>query len=198
MLKILHKLKWIDWLLIGGIFLIALGIGWSIKESAVPKTEVVVKNEVKTQGPALTKVMVDVEGEVINPGIYSLDSGARISDVLVAAGGLALKADRDWVDKNLNKAELLMDGQKIFIPNQSENKEFLISNVKKVAGNQIISLNSAGVEELDKLSGVGPAIAQRIIDYRVKNGGFKNVEEIKLVPGVGDKMYEKIKNQIKL
>ena len=54
------------------------------------------------------------------------------------------------------------------------------------------------MEELDKLDGVGPAIAQRIIDYRTENGGFKSVEEIKLVPGIGDKMFEKIKDEIQL
>jgi competence protein ComEA len=62
----------------------------------------------------------------------------------------------------------------------------------------VVRINSASVEELDKLDGVGPAIAQRIIDYRTENGGFKSVEEIKLVPGIGDKMFEKIKNEIQL
>lgn len=67
-----------------------------------------------------------------------------------------------------------------------------------LSSSKIIRINSATLEELDKLDGVGPAIAQRIIDYRTENGGFKSVEEIKLVLGIGDKMFEKIKNQIQL
>jgi competence protein ComEA len=98
---------------------------------------------------------------------------------------------------NLNKAEKLFDGQKIYIPKVGDKVEN-----KTVTGvtttSKIIRLNSATVEELDKLNGVGPAIAQRIIDYRIENGGFKTVDEIKLVPGIGDKMFEKIKNEIQL
>lgn len=184
-------------MLIGGFFLIALGVGWSIKDSNISpaKTEVVSKT---SDVVVAKKVMIDIEGEVINPGIYTLDNGSRISDALVVTGGLALKADRDWVDQNLNKAELLMDGQKIFIPKIGESQSRDAPQLRGVSTSSVISLNSGSLEELDKLNGVGPAIAQRIIDYRTTNGGFKNVEEIKLVSGVGDKMYEKIKNQIKL
>ena len=76
--------------------------------------------------------------------------------------------------------------------------ESLSSYKVESSSSKIIRLNSASLEELDKLDGVGPAIAQRIIDYRTENGGFKSVEEIKLVPGIGDKMFEKIKNEIQL
>ena len=62
----------------------------------------------------------------------------------------------------------------------------------------IIRINTASLEDLDLLNGVGPSIAQRIIDYRTEVGGFKSIEEIKLVPGIGDKMFEKIKNDIQL
>jgi len=196
MLKILHKLKWIDWLLIGGFLLIALGVGMSIRENNIAsiKTEVVSK---ENDAVVAKEVKIDIEGEVIKPGVYGLNNGSRISDVLTVAGGLSVNADRNWVDQNLNKAEIVTDGQKIFIPKVGEyiNRD---EGVLQAHVNGVISLNSAGLSDLDELNGVGPAIAQRIIDYRSQNGGFKNIEEIKLVPGIGDKMYEKIKGQIKL
>ena len=140
-----------------------------------------------------SEVVIDISGEVIKAGVYKLKNGSRVDDVLIMAGGLGAKADRDWVDKNLNRAEKVYDGQKIYIPKVGEKVEIL-----GVSDNKIIRINSATLEQLDKLDGVGPAIAQRIIDYRRENGGFKSIEEIKLVPGIGDKMFEKIKNEIQL
>jgi competence protein ComEA len=146
-----------------------------------------------------SEVTIDIAGEVINPGVYKLKGEGRINDALVVAGGLAAGADRDWVEKNLNQAERLVDGQKIYIPKVGES----ITSGKNVLGtsqseSKIIRINTATVEELDKLSGVGPAIAGRIIDYRTKVGGFKNIEELKLVSGIGDKLFDKIKNEIAL
>ena len=144
------------------------------------------------------KVAIDVGGEVINPGVYSLDKESRINDALAAAGGLSAKADRDWVEKNLNKAEKLADGQKIYIPKVGEEiktNQVLGSNTTET---KIVRINSATAEQLDTLIGIGPAMAQRIIDYRTKNGGFKNIEELKLVSGIGDKLFEKIKNEVAL
>jgi len=116
----------------------------------------------------------------------------------VAAGGLSAKADRDWVEKNLNKAEKLVDGQKIYIPKVGE--EIKTDQVlgSSTTETKIVRINTATIEQLDTLTGVGPSIAQRIIYYRTKNGGFKDVEELKLVSGIGDKLFEKIKNDVGL
>jgi competence protein ComEA len=194
MLKKLQQIKVVDGVIAGGIFLIIIGIGLNVKNNILKQEEVKViskeatkETETKNDNEELT---VDIEGEVLSPGIYSLKKGDRIGDLIAAASGLALNADRDWIEKNINKAALVYDGQKIYIPNKSESEKF------KVESNGKISLNTAEVEELDKLSGIGPAMAQRIIDYRIKNGGFKSVEEIKLVAGVGDKLFEKIKEEI--
>jgi competence protein ComEA len=111
---------------------------------------------------------------------------------------LAANADRDWVEKNLNKAEKLVDGQKIYIPKIGVKVK--VDNVlgESVTKTKIVRINTATLEQLDTLSGIGPSIAQKIIDYRTQNGGFKNVEELKLVSGIGDKLFEKIKNEIAL
>ena len=209
-LENMQKLKIIDGVLVLGLLLVVVGIGMNFREGflAKEKTEIVSQKISPTIGLAQDKlndvqsnseVVIDVGGEVMNPGVYKLKNGDRIDEALIAAGGLGAKADREWVEKNLNKAEKLYDGEKIYIPKVGENN--VLGQGRDVLQNvstKFVRLNSATVEELDKLDGVGPAIAQRIIDYRVENGGFKNIEEIKLVPGIGDKMFEKIKNEIQL
>ena len=204
MLEKLRKFKWIDGVFIIGFVLIIVGIGMNFKNNFLEKSEV--KLTTKNISPTEIvdtqvdiEVTIDIAGEVINPGVYKLKRESRVNDALVVAGGLAAGADREWVEKNLNQAERLVDGQKIYIPKVGET----ITSGGNVLGtsqfnSKIIMINTATLEELDKLNGVGPAIAQRIIDYRSKVGGFKNIEELKLVSGIGDKMFEKIKDEISL
>lgn len=207
LLEKIQKLKIVDGLLVIGFLLVILGIGINFKDQFLVKNETKIESlkqsEVKQVQvikdiKEISEVVVDVAGEVIKPGVYHLKNDDRIDGALIAAGGLSAKADRVWVDQNLNKAEKLFDGQKIYIPKIGESS----SNYKVLSSSsgmsKVIRINSASLEELDRLNGVGPAIAQRIIDYRVENGGFKTVDEIKLVPGIGDKMFEKIKNEIQL
>lgn len=183
----LQRLGWEDAVVMIGLVLLIAGVGMNLKGGVAKKVAVEVPK---------TEVVVDVAGEVIKPGVYKLANGSRVNDALIAAGGLAVNADRKWVEERLNKADVLKDGQKIFIP--KINDELKITNYELKKTNSLISLNLATVEELDKLSGVGPAVAKKIIDYREKNGGFKNIEELKLVSGIGDKMFEEIKDLISL
>lgn len=188
-----------------GLILIIVGVGMNFKDNFLEKSEVkLTTKSISPTGIIDTQVdsdiTIDIAGEVIKPGVYKLKNGSRINDVLVMAGGLTAGADRDWVEKNLNQAERIVDGQKIYIPNKLESEKLKVKseNVLGISESKVIRLNTATVEELDKLSGVGPAIAGRIINYRTKVGGFKNVEELKLVSGIGDKMFEKIKDEISL
>ena len=195
--------KLVDGLLILGILMVIVGIGMNFKDSFWEKAEIKLTKKEISVTPTIDvqsniKVTIDVGGEVINPGVYSLVKESRVNDALVAAGGLAANADRDWVEKNLNKAEKLVDGQKIYIPKIGVKVK--VDNVlgESVTKTKIVRINTATLEQLDTLSGIGPSIAQKIIDYRTQNGGFKNVEELKLVSGIGDKLFEKIKNEIAL
>lgn len=200
-------------LLIGGMLVVA-GVGMGIKDNLNSKNGVVLE-KAKIITEVSKEIVFDISGEVINPGVYKLESGARINEALAKAGGLNANADREWVAININKAELVRDGMKIIIPSKSQETKNLLDrqagNIqvnlntqvptnKQIPGTTtgLISLNNATAEELDKLPGIGPAIAGRIIDYRDNNGGFKNVEEIKLVSGIGDKMWEKIKDLVGL
>lgn len=196
-----------DGLLAMGLALITVGIGYNLKTKLVgQKVELIKAKATPTVVQINSKVVFDISGEVLKPGVYKLPKGSRVSEAMMMAGGLALNADREWVERNINLAKVIGDGEKIYIPKKISNDKLLITNEttktetikinQQVLGSQIININTAGVEELDKLSGVGPAIAQKIIDYRDMNGGFKDVNEIKMVSGIGDKMFEKIKDQI--
>lgn len=214
----LQKFGWLDALLVIGLMMVVAGLGLSIRDNLSSKEEVKLIKCVgpqciaaaQTGAPVQTEIVFDISGEVIAPGVYKLKSGDRINDALVKAGGLAANADREWVNLNLNKAEMIRDGMKIIIPRiklqetdnntqANNNSQIPINNVLGTANNNgLISLNKASAEELDKLPGVGPSTATKIIDYRTKNGGFRNIEEIKLVSGIGDKMFENIKDLIGL
>lgn len=196
----IRKLRWMDGVLALGVLLIIIGIGINFREKFGGQSKVeIIKGHVPTITVIQEKsiVVVDVAGEVLKPGVYELKKGERVADALTMAGGLAAEADREWVDLNINRAEILKDGMKIFIP--KKNSEQLkqsqqILGVQKNSG--VININTASKEELDKLTGIGPAMAERIIEYREKNGGFRDVNEIKLVSGIGEKLYEKIKEKI--
>ncbi len=188
----LHKFSWLDLVLLAGLGLIVVGLGMSIRNSSKTAEVEIIKRGKAEEAEVDSDIMVDIAGEVIKPGVYKLRRGMRINDGLAAAGGLSAGADREWVEKSLNRAELVYDGLKIYIPKQGE----VMASVAEAGGK--ISINRSGLEELNKLTGIGPALAQRIIDYREKMGGFKNVEEIKAVSGIGEKMYEKIKDEISL
>lgn len=193
-------------MLAAGLALVTVGVGFSLRSKLSSAKVTVTKAKVTPEVTVIIggKIAVDVEGEVINPGVYQIDRGSRVEDGLVAAGGLAAKADRDWLAINLNRAEIISDGMKIYILRQQSGQSgqtvVKVEPSGGVLGSQtkIISINSATTEELDTLPGIGPAMAQRIIDYRIQNSGFRSVEELKMVSGIGDKVYEKIKELVEL
>ncbi len=152
-----------------------------------------------------SRLIVDVRGAVKKPGVYELDSDSRLEQALTKAGGYSGQADLDWVDKNLNHARKLTDGEKIYIPardNPPENFQFSNSNSQTnqetIKSERYINLNTASQAELETLPGIGPSFAQRIIDYRDENNGFKSIEEIQAVSGIGEKTFQKIKEQISI
>ena len=163
------------------------------------------------------KIVINVVGEVNNPGVVTLDEGARIIDAINAAGGKTDKADIS----EINLAYVLDDGVRLYIPSFSEMKERKLDNstnskdtissdtgvsnivmeevaVEKKNTNEIkkININKANKEELKQLSGVGDSVAQAIIDYRQKNGKFNTIEDIKKVPGIGESKFSNIQKMI--
>jgi len=123
-----------------------------------------------------------------------------VDDAIKAAGGLKQEADMT----SINRAEFLEDGQKVFIPsfpldedgNIIENAAGDTADAGSAAVSGKVNINTADSTALQTLSGVGPATAQKIIDYRESNGRFSSVEDIKNVSGIGEKTYEKLKDSI--
>lgn len=143
-------------------------------------------------------IVVHIAGEVNKPGIVKLKENSRIIDAIEQAGGVNNNADLS----NVNLAYILSDGQKINIPNKNEKEQKDI--ITQSAGVEIdsknnktmININTATIEELQKLPGVGEAMAKKIITYRTQNGKFKNIEDIKNVSGIGEAKFNNIKDFI--
>lgn len=136
-------------------------------------------------------VTVHVTGAVEKPGVYTLEEGKRIDDAVKLAVPLA-KADLGMI----NLAAVLQDGRQIYVPAKGEKPG---SHKVLSAGSQtstVININTAGLSELDKLDGIGPALAQRIIDYRESKGPFATVEDITKVSGIGPTQLAKFRDKI--
>lgn len=150
--------------------------------------------ETEASSSANTRIKVDLQGAVVSPGIFSLEEGSRIADVIVLAGGLSSSADRDWVAKNLNQAAKLVDGGKIYIPSTKEVSSGKslnnLSNSGDLSSKKTFSLNSASQTELEALPGIGPVTAGKIIAGRP----YQSVEELKSRKVVTASVYEKIKD----
>jgi competence protein ComEA len=137
-------------------------------------------------------LFVHVSGAVVEPGLYRLSAGARLFDAVAAAGGLADDADAAAV----NLARTIDDGEQIHVPVVGEAPApGTGSGVPGAAGGKI-DLNTADLATLDQLPRVGPAIAQRIIDWREANGRFTSVDDLLGVPGIGDKMLSGIRDLV--
>ncbi len=143
-------------------------------------------------------IKVYVTGEVKNQGVIELEQGSRIVDAIEKAGGQTEEANL----KNVNLAYELEDGQKIYIPNKSEENTNEITD-DGVTGidskeNDTININKADEKELQELNGIGESLASSIIKYREDNGKFKNIEDLKNVPGIGESKFSNIKEKIKV
>ncbi|HUV42932.1 MAG TPA: ComEA family DNA-binding protein [Patescibacteria group bacterium] len=166
-----------------GIFLVSVGILTTLflNQQKEPEIEIIASKEESET------IWVDLAGSVIQPGVYELPSNSRYKDLLALAGGLSAGADRSWVEKNLNLAQELEDGQKVYIPSQGEDGE--------VAGESVsgkININSASASELDSLWGIGEARAKAIIENRP----YASVDDLldkKVIPA---NVFETIKDEI--
>ncbi len=150
------------------------------------------------------KIIVEIKGEVEKPDVYQLEEGSIIKDLIDMAGGVTEEADLS----RINRAEELLNHELIIIGNiNDETESSVVQNSSVSSGNStdndsksstLININTADLEQLKEITGIGNIKAQSIIDYREANGGFKSLEELKNVDGIGDKTFEKIKEQITL
>ena len=148
-------------------------------------------------------VLVDIKGAVKKPGVYKLSKNSIVNDVIELAGGLKSSATTD--DINLSKA--IYNEMVIYISTKNELKEKQSTTSNTSVNTEVkndnicvnpnkVNINTASVDELTALNGVGEAKALKIIEYRNTNGSFKSIEDIKNVSGIGEAFYEKIKDNI--
>ena len=163
------------------------------------KVEILETTSDKNSGGEIT---VEIAGAVIKPGVYKLPIGSRIDDLLIVSGGLTASADRNWTDKYLNRASVLEDAQKVYIPvvNQQSNNLSANSGVvyqsesgsNSSDSNSLINVNTGSLTELDTLPGIGPTYAQKIIDHRP----YSKIEDLVKSGAITQTLYEKIKDSI--
>ncbi|HEM5047595.1 TPA: helix-hairpin-helix domain-containing protein [Streptococcus suis] len=142
-----------------------------------------------------SQLVVDVKGAVVKPGLYTLEAGARVNDAVEAAGGLTSQAD----PKSVNLAQKLSDEAVVYVASKDENISVVASTTVSSAMSQdekntsLVNLNTATEADLQTISGIGAKRATDIIAYREANGGFKSVDDLNNVSGIGDKTMESIR-----
>ncbi|MER6092593.1 ComEA family DNA-binding protein [Streptomyces bluensis] len=148
-------------------------------------------------GPA---IVVDVSGKVRNPGVRRLPAGSRVADALRAAGGVRPGTSTE----GLNRARLLMDGEQVVVGGPAPPATGVMPGTGGAGGTAAgaapaapVSLSTATADQLDTLPGVGPVLAQHIIDYRTQHGGFRSVDELREVNGIGDRRFADLRNLVR-
>ena len=200
------KEKWESWSLavkgavIVGVFLLLVVVGGLLpkKEEVVEETEAIVTTVLaeKTEESMTQEavIFVDIKGEVKKPGVYQMKMGDRVKDAIDAAGGLTAEAD----SQKVNLAQRVEDQMVIVVPKVGEEAEAIPAGAtsKEVAKEGKVNINTATVEELKTLKGVGEKKAEAIIEYRKKNGSFKTKEDLMKVRGIGKKLFESFEERI--
>lgn len=204
------KDKWeeMNWKVKGNVLFVCLIIGmglfWmsrqgeEVEEAATSLAETtILPQEVEDKTTVSTVIYVDVKGEVHHPGVYQMKAENRVKDLIEAAGGFTPLAD----DQKLNLAQLLGNQMVIVVPKKGEEVNSELAQAptsqKKEVGKEVkVNINTATVEELKTLKGIGEKKAEAIIEYRKKNGSFKNKEELMKVRGIGKKLYESFQERV--
>ncbi|MGV8852184.1 MAG: helix-hairpin-helix domain-containing protein [Rhodoglobus sp.] len=175
------------------VVLVLVALGCAVLVTALtarPDSAEIYRGEPGETGGQLSvsaaSVFVHVTGAVARPGLFELADGARVIDVIAAAGGFTETADRD----ELNLARLLTDGEQFAVPEQGE------VGADAAASDTRVNLNTADAATLDTLPRVGPAMAARILAWRDANGRFASIDDLRNVSGFGDKTFEGLRELI--
>ncbi len=147
-------------------------------------------------------IYAHVCGAVVNPGVYEAEQGARVVDFIQLAGGLTKEAAADYI----NQAKSVEDGQRIYVMKESELENLTLEqriegeevtrNNTKETSSVLININTASLEELMSLSGIGQAKANSIVAYREKNGKFQTIENLMDIPGIKEGLFQQISHMI--
>ncbi len=187
--------------IVGGVGVVLIGAGifvnmWKQQESESVETS----EDVSPQATEFVKgvnnvkiIKVDISGAVIKPGLVEIPADSRVQDVLISAGGIDAKADRNYISRSINLAQPVQDGMKIYIPFEGES---VSANTESGGGaggqSSSFNINSASQAKLEELPGVGPVTAKKIIDGRP----YGDVSELSTKKVVSKAVFDKIKDQV--
>lgn len=180
------------------LLFIALIAGGSVAYNYSTDEEITLSSNISENTPPPIEVTVYVSGEVTKPGVVTLSDNCRVKDAISACGDFTPLADKNSV----NLAQKLTDGMQINIPAQVQKENVATKNsassVQNADNTETVDINTATKEQLDTLPGVGPATADKIIEYRQTNGPFKSIEDLKNVRGIGEAKFSKMQSRIRI
>ena len=161
--------------------------------------DIIDNEEELTDNTPNSMITVYVSGEVNKPGLIQIDSNARVSDAITACGNFTPLADKNAI----NLAQKLSDGTHIQVPTIKNSANTTSStnnssNSPNDKSNDLVNINTATKEELDTLPGVGPATAEKILNYRQEHGNFQSIEGLKNVKGIGEAKFNKLQDKISI
>ncbi len=179
--------KYYIYIIIIVVSVFALFLSWDFDK----EPEVNLVNTISEQDVNNPYIYVDIRGSILNPGVYKVETGTRLFQLISLSGGFT-----DDVKENVvNQSVLLEDEMYIYIPNINDDIEQGSSNSDNV-DSKLVNINTASKTELETLSGIGPSTAQSIIDYREEHGEFLSIEDLMKVPGIGEATFNDIKSDI--
>lgn len=201
--ELLLKYRYQILLFLVGAILIGLGVFlFKNKDSLYSSSVEVLESSSDNEDINSGEVVIEVSGAVETPGVYRLSTNARVEDALIAAGGISADADRDWMEKTLNRAAKIIDGQKIYIPRINE--QISGASASNMGGYQsasstggsdyskTVNINIASQKELESLWGIGPVTAQNIVEQRP----YSSVEELLNKKILKTNVYETNKDKL--
>lgn len=169
----------------------AAGGGGSATVAAAGKGRSSATPAAASGSPGASSLFVHVAGAVRAPGLVELQAGARVVDAVAAAGGLAEAADADGI----NLARPVQDGEQLRVPHAGEAAPPAAAGAPS---DSVIDLNAATQDQLEELPRIGPALAQRILEWRTANGGFASVDDLMQVTGIGQKVFDGLKDRVRV
>ena len=183
-----------------GLVILLIGANYlrsNISSSTEEDTAMATVEIKESSSTASSRLKIHVIGEVLRPGLYEAEPGGRVADALALAGGPTAAADLNQI----NLAAKLADGQQLLVPQKGAAGVVQTApgegGSSAAAGSrQPLNLNSATEAQLEELDGVGPKTAQKIVEYRTNAGGFKSIEELMEVPGIGPAKFDQLKGQV--
>ena len=183
-----------------GLVVLSAAVGWGILRGQAGEIESIpLDDAAATAEPGIVtgaSIYVHVLGEVAEPGLYILEPDARLVDALAAAGGTLKDADL----RAVNLARQLSDGEQVIVPAEGEQNTASggAGGTPGVGADGVIDLNSADQAALETLPRIGPALAQRIIDWREENGRFRSVDDLLAVAGIGEKLLAGVRDKVRV